>query len=121
MPSREVIQVSIPNGTSVSNVVTVGSGEIVGIIMPAAWTAADITFESTLLDGTTFGQVFDDANAAIKATSPAAGAIVNFRRGTAPRFVGPFRLRSGTVAAAVNQGGTRVVGVVISRGDRGAG
>lgn len=110
---REVIKVTILNGTSVSEKTAAGAGRIVGVVMPAAWTAADLSFEGYLLDGVTPGPAIDKAGTQIKITAPAAGAIVVLSEGTDLWMIGPYRLRSGTTAAAVNQGADRVLGVVI--------
>lgn len=118
--AREVIPVVIANGASVSTsptggMSTVGGGRILGLIMPAAWTAADVSFESTLLDSTTWGPVIDKAGTQVKITSPAAASIVALTEGTDLLMLGQFRLRSGTSAVPVAQGAARTLGVVIDR------
>ena len=49
----ETISVTIANGTSLSAAVNLGSGKLRGIALPAAWTAAVLSFQVSL-DGTTF-------------------------------------------------------------------
>lgn len=117
--SREVVNVTIANGASISGEASAGlAGDIVGVIMPTAWTAADITFEGRLLDGTTYGQIIGTDGNPIKLTGPAANTVASFLAGTEPRLPGFFKVRSGTTAVGVNQGGQRVLGVIIDRGGR---
>lgn len=117
--SREVVNVTIANGASLSDEKTAGlSGDIVGIVMPTAWTAADITFESPLQDGATFGQIVGADGNPIKITAPPASTTVLFLAGTEPRLPGRFKIRSGTTAVPVNQGAARTLGIIIDRGGR---
>lgn len=85
----------IPSGTTLS-----------GIFMPAAWTAANLTFRASY-DGTNFFDMYDDLGAEFSVTAstsrfimldPAAFAGVNF-----------LVIRSGTASTPVNQGALRTL------------
>lgn len=100
---------TIANGASLSGTITL-TGEVVGILMPAAWTAASLTFRGST-DGTNFFDLYDDLGQEV--TMPTA----------ASRFLGvanngPFRglrslqVRSGTAATPVNQGAARTITIV---------
>ena len=109
--------VVIANGESLSGTVDLGtSGErqLTTIQMPAAWTAASLTFAGSY-DGTTFGPVYwDGAEYTISAAGGAVALAVVSLEPSA--FAGiPFvRVRSGVAATAVNQGAARTL-VVLTR------
>src|SRR5512147_9840 len=66
---------SIANGAAVSSAVNIAGGTLVAIKLPAAWTAADLTFEGSF-DGTTWQPVFDDASAEVKVVAATVAAQV---------------------------------------------
>jgi hypothetical protein len=107
---REVIQVTIPNGGTTSAEVNVGGRRIVGIQMPAAWTAGTIAFQA-LIDqsGSTpvWGNVVDAANAAISVATPTAGTYMALP--TSLALVGLGRIK---VVAGAAQGADRVLRLV---------
>jgi hypothetical protein len=83
--------------------------------MPAAWTAATLTFQVSY-DGTTFVDLYDDTGTEIQWQAAASRFIVP----SAPsQFFGiqALKVRSGTTGTPVNQGADRaiqVVGLVLS-------
>lgn len=78
--SRTLIPVTILNGATESSEVNVGAKRIVGILMPAAWTAGTITLKAltrqTGAGVTTFASVVDSANAAFSITTPTADTYI---------------------------------------------
>lgn len=112
---RDVVFVTIANGASLSGELNVAGREIVGIQMPAGWTAAALSLQA-LVDGSVpaalvFGAVADAAGAEISWAAAAAGRYLV----PSARLVGLGRvkLQSGTTAAAVAQGAQRVIGIVV--------
>lgn len=101
---------TIANGASLSGAVELEGMELVAIEMPAAWTAANLTFQGSH-DGVTFNNVHDDAGTEVSVTAAAARFIrLN------PELWGGFhaiKVRSGTAGAAVNQGAERVINLVL--------
>jgi len=97
---------TIANGASLSAAIFLGEGVLVGIQMPAAWTAADLTFQVSVDGGTTWVDLHDDGGAEIKITSPSAG---EFRAMDPSNFSSAMflKVRSGISAAAVAQGAAR--------------
>jgi len=83
---------------------------LVGIGMPAVWTAAAITFQVSK-DGVTFRDVFNVDGTEFKLTTPLADQFIPL----APldtygwRYI---RLRSGLKSATVAQGAARVVDLI---------
>lgn len=98
------LQVTIANGASLSDIGVLNGVNLAAILMPAAWTAAGLSFQGSL-DGTTFGNVFDSIGAEVTIPSAAATAsqMILIPAGA---FDGlqAIKIRSGTSGAAVNQG-----------------
>ena len=81
---------------------------LVGLEMPAAWTAADITFQASR-DGTTFKNVFNADGTEFKITAPPADAMIPLAGEIdtlAWRFI---KVRSGISGATVNQVAERTI------------
>lgn len=110
---RTLVPVQIPIGTSLSLEVNVGTGQIVGILMPAAWTAAGIAFQALVREPSAlpkvpvYGAVVDAAAAAINITGVVADTYVALPSTLALRSLGRILVRSGTNAIPVNQAATR--------------
>lgn len=102
---------TILSGQSVSNELDLGGSIPLHILIPAAWTAAAITIE-TSLDGINWVPfIYDDANALVQISSPVAGNLYTLS------FWGvyglkKFRLRSGTSSSPINQSADRSITIV---------
>jgi hypothetical protein len=93
--------VTIANGQSVSGVIDLEDLSLVGLVMPAAWTAASLTLEGSY-DGTNFFSVYDESQE-VSLTSPSASRWIML----SPSKYANLRylkLRSGTSGGPVNQG-----------------
>ena len=106
----------IANGAALSDTIHLSEGErqLVAIQMPAAWTAASLTF-AVSFDGWTFVPLYwDGAEYTVLAAGGAAASLGVSLEPSA--FAGwPFvRVRSGTAGAAVNQAAARTL-VVLTR------
>jgi hypothetical protein len=114
----EALTVTISNGTALSPALNLGAKTLVGIAMPAAWTAADLTFQASPDGGTTFDEVvvtdFTSANAVstVQVHSPAASQFIQCDP-TKWRGVNVVKLRSGTSGSPVNQGADRVMTLLV--------
>lgn len=99
---------AIANGNSQSDVINVAPLVPVGIILPAAWTAASLTFLVSV-DGTTFYPL-QDMSGEVSVTVT-AGQYVALDPAI---FIGiiSMKLRSGTAAVPVNQGADRAFTLV---------
>ena len=112
---KSTAQVTIANGTSLSSAVGLGEKTLIGIIVSAAWTAADLTFQASEDAGVTWLNVFDQAGVELKIAT--AGVVAGQRVSIDPTpFIGidMLKIRSGTNAAPVNQGAARTL-TLISR------
>lgn len=109
--------VKIASGASLSSVVDLTNVLLTGILMPAEWTSAAITFSASL-DGSTYGDVYnaDGDEYTISSANAVASRFITLD----PRdFAGCryLKVRSGTAAAGVNQGADRTLVLAITRGD----
>jgi hypothetical protein len=105
----KVIPVTIPAGQSLSNGALVGDYRISGLQFPPVWAAGGISWQASLDDGATWVEVTDATGAPI--AYPTAGAANTYFLLDSTKFVGLtlVRIRSGTLAAPVNQGANCVL------------
>lgn len=92
---------TIAASASLSGQINLGALTLHGIIVPANWTAADLTFQASNDGGTTWFEVFTVANAAVD-YPVTAGAWVALDP-TLWRGINCLKIRSGTKAVPVNQ------------------
>ena len=105
---------TIASGTSLSGAADLGTGRIVGLVIPASWTSAAITFQGSA-DGSTYFDLYDDAiERTIASGSVAASRFLALSLGD---WLGirAVKLRSGTAASPVNQPADRVITLVTAR------
>ncbi len=110
-PSEIIVKqdITIPNGESLSGFIRFKQTTFVGIIMPAAWTAASLTFQASI-DDSTFVNLFDIFdNEVIHLVN--ANRYIEFDPSIFAS-VRAIKVRSGTSAAAVNQGAARVIQIL---------
>jgi hypothetical protein len=100
----------IANGASLSGAVAIHPNSLVGIVMPADWTAANLTFQVSHDDGTTFNNLYDKDGTEVTVTAaddryitlePALWAGIRH-----------LKVRSGTAGTPVNQGAARTLQLV---------
>jgi hypothetical protein len=103
----------IAAGQSLSNGLNLGSKVVCLIQMPAAWTAADITFQCSVDNGATWADLLDSSGSEIAITAPSAGQLLSM---DPSQFAGVvfLKVRSGHSAAAVNQVAAASV-IIVSR------
>lgn len=100
---------TISSGSSLSGAIDMTDKTIWSILMPAAWTAADITFQASydgtnyynLYEGGTEYQLATDANRVLTITKPQLFILVTH-----------IKIRSGTTGTPVNQGADRAISVL---------
>ena len=109
---RNTIVATILNGAAVSNHINLEGSVLVGIRMPAAWTAANLTFRVSM-DDVTFLDAYSGAGAEHVVT-----AAVDRHIWLDPSAFAGYRwliVRSGTAGTPVNQAGDRLV-TLVTRG-----
>lgn len=110
MPThRNVSSVTIASGASLSDALPLLYLTLVGLVLPALWTTASVSF-AVSLDGTTYVPLYDESGELVITTADASRAI----RLDPAKFVGWLyvKVRSGTAGAPVNQAGARVISTV---------
>ena len=100
---------TIANGASLSDAVDLGDARAARIVMPASWTTANLTFQ-TSPDGSTWNNLYDSYDTEYTVKAAASRSIllplVDF---LSIRYL---KVRSGTSGSAVNQGGARSLQIV---------
>lgn len=101
-----VTTATIANGQSLSGAVDMRGFHFLGILMPAGWTAASLSFQGSV-DGTNFGSIFYDTG--LEYTySVDAGLFIVITNSARFNPIHSIKIRSGTHAAPVNQGAERI-------------
>jgi hypothetical protein len=109
--------VTIASGASLSGIIHCGAGVPVQILMPASWTAADITFQTSQSADGAFSDLYDESGNEVKVIANASRAIaVEGANFAGVRFL---KLRSGTTGSAVNQDADRSITLVMRKEPRG--
>lgn len=111
-PEAENKTATIANGASLSGAVDLGAGAVLAAIyMPAAWTAASLTFQASA-DGVTYVDVYDDGDVEYEIAAAASRSI----KVSLEDFIGVryLKVRSGTTATPVAQGASRSIVLVVS-------
>lgn len=104
---RDTVSAVIPAGASLSAQVNLGGKTLVGIVLPANWTTASLSFQASGDGGATFGELDDATAAAIAVSSITGGAVVSVAVDpTKWRGINCIKVRSGTAGAPVNQTNT---------------
>ena len=116
-------EVTIANGASLSGVADLTSHRLVGIVIPSAWTAANLTFQGrpkasadvTAHPNDALANVYDQGGAEVTVTVGGASRFIALTPATSALFdgIGELKVRSGTSGAAVNQGAARVITLVL--------
>lgn len=106
-----VINATIAASASLSDAVRLPPGRVlVGIVMPAAWDTAALTFQVSL-DGATFQNAYVAAGTEVSVTAAAATTIA---LDPATWLHAPIlKIRSGTAASPVNQTAARTLTLIL--------
>lgn len=105
----ETTTVTIASGQSLSGGVDIMGRKLVAILMPSAWTTASMTFQASV-DGTNYFDVYDGSSERALVVAANYYSMLNIGDWIGIRYL---RVRSGTSGAPVNQGGSRVVTLVV--------
>ena len=112
LSGASTLTATIAINASLSGEVDLGSYRLAGIVMPAAWTAANLTFQVASATGGTFQDLYDDGGNEVTVTAAVSRSLgLDLLAGTlAPwRFI---KIRSGTSGVAVNQAAARTITLV---------
>ncbi|MDB2415442.1 hypothetical protein N9W34_06695 [Rickettsiales bacterium] len=103
------LSATIASSESLSDVIDLSGTTLSGYVMPASWTAADITF-SVSADGTNFNDLYDQFGNEVNHTVDASRFIALLPSDFAG--IRYLKIRSGTSGTPVNQGAERVITLV---------
>lgn len=116
MAAARSVNAAIAASGSLSGAVDTGVDHVVGLVMPAAWTTAALTF-SVSHDGETYQALYDDAGTEVTiASANAAAARTLCFSASMQLALLPWRylkVRSGTSGSPVTQAAARAVGLVL--------
>jgi hypothetical protein len=100
------MDISIANGASLSSAIDLGNTRLSYIVMPSAWTAANLTFQVSE-DGVTYADLYNDSGTEYTVTAAASRTL----RVTLPDWLAIryLKVRSGTSASPVTQGAARTL------------
>jgi hypothetical protein len=104
-----VTTATIANGASLSAAADLGQKTLVGIEMPAGWTAANLTFQVSD-DNVTYNDIYDNAGIELTMIAAASRYII----ATPANWIGVryVKVRSGTAGSPVNQGAARDIKLI---------
>lgn len=109
--SLETVSAAIANGASLSGAINLYGLRPFGVVIPAEWTAANLTFQVSLDKGATWINMADQNGNEISATASAGTCVVlNMAQFASVQYL---RLRSGTAATPVAQGGARTLQLIL--------
>lgn len=103
--------VTITSGTSLSAAIPAGVNVPIGIVMPAAWDAASITFQVSADGGTTWVELYDTTGTNNTTLTVAASRYLVLDPNV---WIGinHIKIRSGTSGSPVNQTADRILTLV---------
>jgi len=110
--NRTILTVTIAENASVSGATVDIDGYVpVALVLPATWTAADITVQASV-DGTNYADVYQDDDTEYTIKAAASRHVVL----EAADFLGvrKLKLRSGTAGTPVNQAAARVITLLLA-------
>lgn len=111
MNTMAVQTASLDAAASLSDAVNLGGLRLFGIVMPASWTAAALTFQVSFDEGASWSNLYDASGSEVSVTVAASRAItldpVIFAA------VPMLKVRSGTMAAPVNQTAAAALQLVV--------
>jgi hypothetical protein len=102
----------IASGASLSGAVGLNEAALVGIGLPAAWTAADLTFQGSM-DGVIFRDIYDADGTEVTVQADVSRHVLIDPADFASCLY--LKVRSGNVAVPVNQGAARTIDLMVRR------
>lgn len=109
----EFITATINNGTALSDSINLGDSRLIAIIMPNAWTTANLTFQAYSANTTTLVNCYLSDGTELSCNAAASRWIIVKQTDFAG--IQKFKIRSGTSTTPVNQEATRSLILVIRR------
>lgn len=108
-PTTSTVDASIANGASLSTAIDLEGSSVIAIQMPAAWDAANLTFQGSH-DGTTYADLYDSSGEFAVTAAASRFIVVDPIKLLSARFL---KVRSGTTGVPVNQTAARTIVLVV--------
>lgn len=105
--------VTIANGEAVSAEIDLEGYILAAIAMPAAWTAANLTFQAATTSGGTFQDLYDDLGTEVVVTAVVSHTIGLNARAPEMSSLRFIKVRSGTTGTPVAQGAARTLTLIL--------
>lgn len=102
---------TVSSGASLSAAVPMRRRTLISIAMPAVWDTANLTFQVSVDNGSTWQELYNDSGSPISVFA-SAGNIIRLRT---DEWIGIdwLRIRSGAVGALVTQTASRVLTITV--------
>ena len=112
--AQKYMPATIAAGGSLSNAVLLGDYTLSGLLFPAGWTAASISYQTSFDGGLTWYELNDSTGAAISLPATTAAGTYYAIDVRNPSLTGltMIKIRSGSVGTPVTQASARVVQVI---------
>ena len=108
----DVVPVDIAAGSSLTDAINLGGLRLFGIVMPAAWTTANLTFQMSPDAGTTWVNILDqNGNEVLSSGDVSTYVAMNTPSNFAP--VQYLRVRSGSSSVSVAQAAKRTLNLMV--------
>lgn len=105
--ANKVLIATIASGASLSDILNVWPCQVSAIVMPAAWTAASLSFQGSM-DGVNFTDLVNDSGVEYELPILVSQSM----QLNVPLTFPYIKVRSGLSAAAVNQGAARSISLI---------
>ncbi|HUW09590.1 MAG TPA: hypothetical protein VM537_07645 [Anaerolineae bacterium] len=106
--TRQIQTEEIASGTSLTGAIDLTGLWLLAIQLPATWTAANLSFQGSA-DGVTYANVYEGH---VELTAIAAAGYFTILPPNISHCIKYLKIRSGTGAVPVNQGGDRVLTLI---------
>lgn len=102
---------TIANAASVTGAIDLGTGRLARIVIPAAWTTANLTFQ-TSYDGTNYADLYDASGTeyTVQVGGVSRAILLPIADWLGVRYL---KIRSGTSGSPVAQGGSRTLNLAV--------
>jgi hypothetical protein len=116
MKAFTTITTTIANAASLSGEISLDSWTVEAIIMPAAWTTANLTFQAAEASGGTYNNLYNDGGNEVTVTA-AVDRYISLVGDDKDSLATArwLKIRSGTSGTAVNQGAERTIRLVLRK------
>lgn len=107
----EALPVTISNGAALTDTINLGGLRLFGITIPAEWTTANLTFQTSFDGGTTWANMQDkQGNALVVVATPNSYIALTPSNFSAVQYL---RIRSGTELDPINQAEERTLKLIL--------